>query len=92
VLFEAAADAYGCRLIGVLLADGSGNQDGMHGLDAIRKQGGRVFAPRLAAGTDKGGENMLLLADGRDQLLPAGAVGSFLLQLLLPTIEEKHEW
>jgi chemotaxis response regulator CheB len=86
-LFEAAADAYGCRLIGVLLADGNGNQDGKHGLDAIRKQGGRVFVPRLAAGTDKGGENMVLLADGRDQLLPPAAIGSALLPLL-PTVDQ----
>jgi two-component system, chemotaxis family, protein-glutamate methylesterase/glutaminase len=82
VLFESAADAYGCRLIGVLLADGNGNQDGMHGLAAIREQGGLTFAPTSAAQTDEVRENMLLLADGMDQLMPPAAIGSFLLQLL----------
>jgi two-component system chemotaxis response regulator CheB len=86
VLFESAADAYGDRLIGLLLADGNGQQDGRHGLAAIREQGGVTFAPVLAAETDEAHENMLLLADGMDQLLPPAAVGSFLLQWLLPTV------
>lgn len=38
VLFESAADAYGARLLGVLLT--GGNQDGAAGLQAIRRAGG----------------------------------------------------
>jgi two-component system chemotaxis response regulator CheB len=82
VLFESAADAYGCRLIGVLLADGNGGQDGMHGLAAIRALGGLTFAPALTAGTEEGEQNVVLLSNGVDQWLPPAAVGSALLQLL----------
>ena len=38
VLFSSAADAYGSRVMGMLLT--GGNQDGAAGLDAIRKAGG----------------------------------------------------
>jgi two-component system chemotaxis response regulator CheB len=86
VLFESAADAYQCRLIGVLLAEGNGNQDGRHGLAAIQEQGGLTLAPTLAGAKDEGSESMVLFAEGMEQLLPPAAIGSFLLQLLSPAV------
>lgn len=49
VLFESAADAYGSRLLGVLLS--GANQDGVQGLAAITKRGGLsvVQSPETAA-------------------------------------------
>lgn len=91
VLFESAADAYGRRLVAVLLADGKRNQDGMYGLVAIRNAGGLIFGPTPAGKPDEASENMLLLAEGMSQLLPPAAIGLFLHQRL-STIEEQHEW
>jgi two-component system, chemotaxis family, protein-glutamate methylesterase/glutaminase len=45
VLFESAADAYGCRLAALLLSNAG--QDGTHGLAAIRAQGGIILDQEL---------------------------------------------
>lgn len=51
VLFESAADAYGCRLAALLLT--GDDQDGRHGLAAIRAQSGIILNQELrsSAGT-----------------------------------------
>ncbi len=41
VLFESAADAYGPRLLGIVLT--GGNQDGAAGLAAVHREGGRCI-------------------------------------------------
>lgn len=79
VLFETAADAYGSKLIGIILT--GGNSDGSQGLKKIKEKGGLTivqdpetaevdFMPRAAIATTK-----------VDHVLPLKEIGPFLMSI-----------
>lgn len=76
VLFESAADAYGPRLIGVILT--GANQDGSKGLRIIKECGGLAVVqdPKSAAAPTM--PEAALAATEVDYVLPLNEIGDFL--------------
>ena len=75
VLFESAADAYGDRVIGVILT--GANADGAHGLARIKQLGGVAVVqdPRTAERPEMPGA--ALVATAADAVLPLVEIGPF---------------
>ena len=74
VMFESAAEAYGARLLGIVLS--GANADGAAGLEAIRKAGGRAWvqdpgdalSPTMpAAAIGRAGADLVLAMDDMAQ-------------------------
>ncbi len=76
VLFESAADAYGERLIGVLLT--GANRDGSHGLLAIRRAGGRTVVQDPATAAVATMPRAAIDAGAAQRVLPLCDIASFL--------------
>jgi two-component system chemotaxis response regulator CheB len=79
-LFESCAQAYGARLAAIVLT-GMGN-DGVAGLGAVRRAGGRVLAQDEASSVVFGMAQEAVRAGVVDELLPLDALGSRLLELV----------
>ena len=79
VLFESAADAYGDRVIGVILT--GMNNDGARGARRIRQRGGFVIAqePRTAEAPSM--PQAAIDSGGVDRILPLERIGPFLAEL-----------
>ncbi|HEY0833194.1 MAG TPA: chemotaxis protein CheB [Azospirillum sp.] len=76
VLFETAADAYGERLIGVLLT--GANHDGSHGLLAIRRVGGRTVVQDPATAAAATMPQAAIDAGAAGHVLPLRGIATFL--------------
>lgn len=79
-LFESCAQAYGSRLVAVVLT-GMGN-DGVAGLAAVRRAGGRVLAQDEASSVVFGMAQEAMRAGHVDELLPLDALGARLVELV----------
>jgi two-component system chemotaxis response regulator CheB len=82
VLFETAADAFGPRLVGVLLT--GANQDGTAGLRRIRQRGGLTLAQDPAEAYMPAMPESAIQAGVVDQVLPLAAIGALLASLAGP--------
>ncbi|PWC52447.1 chemotaxis protein CheB [Azospirillum sp. TSO22-1] len=76
VLFESAADAYGERLVGVLLT--GANHDGSRGLLAIRRAGGRTVVQDPATAAVATMPQAAIDADAAQHVLPLHGIALFL--------------
>ena len=76
VLFETAADAYGPRLIGVLLT--GANRDGSQGLLAIRRAGGMTVVQDPATAAVATMPQAAIDAGAADRVLALGDIAAFL--------------
>lgn len=79
VLFESAAEAYGARLVGVMLTGAS--PDGAHGLACIRRSGGLAIVQDPAEAVAPAMPKAALDQAGADYCLPLAQIGSLLNQL-----------
>jgi len=82
VLFETAADAWGDRLVGVLMT--GANADGAHGLAAIRRAGGFAVVQDPDDAESKAMPLAGLHVAGADACLPLDAIAMNLNELCLP--------
>ena len=80
VLFESAAEAYGPRVLGVLLTGASA--DGAEGLVAIKARGGRAIVQDPASSECATMPSAGLAATPVDYVLPLSAIGPRLVALL----------
>lgn len=76
VLFESAVDAYGSRLIGLILT--GANQDGSHGLQVIKEYGGLAVVQDPKSAVAPSMPEAALAATRVDYVLPLGEIGGFL--------------
>jgi two-component system chemotaxis response regulator CheB len=79
VLFESAADAYGDRLIGVILT--GANEDGARGLARIKEVGGVALIQDPAAATKRTMPDAAIAATVADAILPLEEIGAYVHQL-----------
>ena len=77
VLFESAADVYGCRLIGVLMT--GANHDGARGLRRIKEYGGLTVVEDPATAKFPEMPKSALACTQVDHVLPLNELGDFLL-------------
>ena len=83
VLFESAADAYGERLIGVILT--GANEDGAAGLARVKELGGvAVIQDPASAERHEMPGAALAAISAADAVLPLEEIGPFLYGLLVP--------
>lgn len=87
VLFESAADAYGERVVGVILT--GANDDGARGLARIKARGGVAVVedPRSAERHEM--PNAALAATEADAVLPLAEIGPFLHGLVCAPARER---
>lgn len=76
VLFESAADAFGPRLVGILLS--GANQDGARGLEAVRSRQGLAIVQHPASAAMPAMPESALARLTPDHLLPPGGIASLL--------------
>ena len=76
VLFESAADAYGERVVGIVLT--GANDDGATGLARIKELGGVALVQDPAEAERRAMPDAALAATSADAVLPLGQMGSFL--------------
>jgi two-component system, chemotaxis family, protein-glutamate methylesterase/glutaminase len=79
VLFESAADAYGERLIGIILT--GSNEDGARGLARIKEVGGVALIQDPAAATRRAMPDAAIAATVADAILPLEEIGAYVNQL-----------
>jgi two-component system chemotaxis response regulator CheB len=89
VLFQSAADAYGERVVGVILT--GSNQDGAAGLARIKARGGVAVVqdPRSAERHEM--PAAALAATHADAVLPLAEIGPFLYGLIVPPARDRVE-
>jgi two-component system chemotaxis response regulator CheB len=75
VLFESAADAYGDRLIGVILT--GANEDGARGLARIKEVGGVALIQDPAAAAKRTMPDAAIAATVADAILPLEEIGAY---------------
>jgi two-component system, chemotaxis family, protein-glutamate methylesterase/glutaminase len=75
VLFESAAEAYGDRVIGIILT--GANQDGAAGLAALKQRGGLAVVQSPASAEARSMPDAALAAVAVDRILPLEAIGPF---------------
>ncbi|MBD2088534.1 chemotaxis protein CheB [Microcoleus sp. FACHB-1515] len=80
VLFESAADAYGDRVIGIILT--GANQDGAQGAAAIKTKGGRVIVQDPSTAESPVMPDAAIAATQVDAIVPLTAIASTLLTYL----------
>lgn len=79
VMFESAADAYGDRLVGVVLT--GSNADGARGAARIKKRGGFVIAQDPATAEAPEMPQAAVETGQVDRILPLDRIGPFLIEL-----------
>jgi two-component system chemotaxis response regulator CheB len=79
VLFESAADAYGERLIGVILT--GLNQDGAQGIVRIRRRGGLTIAQDPATAVKAKMPEAAIATGAVDRVVPLDEIAPLLLEL-----------
>ena len=82
VLFESASDAYGTRLIGVVLT--GANEDGAAGLARIKRRGGVAIVQDPDEAEARVMPAAALAATEADAVLPLAEIGRFLHGLCVP--------
>lgn len=82
VLLESAADAYGERLIALLLT--SANQDGVRGLATVKARGGLALVQSPQSAMSPVLPQAAIAAVAVDQILPLTEIGPYLAQLCRP--------
>jgi two-component system chemotaxis response regulator CheB len=80
VLFESVASVCGKRAIAVILS--GGGKDGAHGLQAIRRAGGRTIVQAPAGARKPGMPMAALAADGADLILDLADIGPRIVEFL----------
>src|SRR5262249_25961696 len=83
VLFDSAADAYGDRVIGVILT--GANEDGAEGLARIKERGGVAIVQEPASAERRTMPEAAIAATVADAVLPLEEIGGFLCGLCVPT-------
>jgi two-component system chemotaxis response regulator CheB len=76
VLFESAADAYGERVVAVLLT--GANDDGARGLVAVKRRGGRTFAQEPTTAERRTMPDAAIATGAVDRVLPVPAIAAAL--------------
>jgi two-component system, chemotaxis family, protein-glutamate methylesterase/glutaminase len=79
VMFESAADAYGDRLIGIILT--GANEDGARGLARIKELGGVALIQDPAAAARRAMPDAAIAATVADAILPLEEIGAYVHQL-----------
>jgi two-component system chemotaxis response regulator CheB len=82
VLFESAADAYGEKLVAVILT--GANQDGARGVARVKKRGGFVVVQDPKTAEAPAMPEAAIAATRVDRILPLDRIGSFLVELCSP--------
>ena len=82
VLFESAADAYGDKLVAVILT--GANQDGARGVARVKKHGGFVVVQDPKTAEAPAMPEAAIAATRVDRILPLDRIGSFLVELCSP--------
>ena len=82
VLFESAADAYGERLIAVVLT--GANDDGARGAREVKKRGGFVIVQDPKTAEAPSMPEAAIAAAAVDRILPLDRIGPFLVELCSP--------
>lgn len=82
VLFESAADAYGERLIGIVLT--GANADGAAGLAVVKRRGGVAVVQEPATAEARVMPEAALKLTAADAVLPLEEIGAFVHGLCLP--------
>lgn len=75
VLFESAAEAYGDRVIGIILT--GANQDGAAGLAVLKQRGGLAVVQSPISAEARSMPDAALAAVAVDRILPLEAIGPF---------------
>jgi two-component system, chemotaxis family, protein-glutamate methylesterase/glutaminase len=88
VLFESASDAYGDRLIGVVLT--GANQDGAAGLARIKRRGGVAIVQDPREAEAPAMPAAAIAATQADAVLPLAEIGRFLHGLCVPVEAGVH--
>jgi two-component system chemotaxis response regulator CheB len=81
VLFESAADAYGNRVIGIILT--GANDDGARGLARIKEVGGVALIQDPADATRRAMPDAAIASTTADAILPLEEIGAYVHQLWL---------
>ena len=81
VLFETAADAYGDKLIGVILT--GANDDGAAGLARVKERGGVAIVQDPESAERRTMPDAAIAATNADAVLPLDAIGPFLYGLVV---------
>jgi two-component system, chemotaxis family, protein-glutamate methylesterase/glutaminase len=90
VLFESAADAYGDRVIGVILT--GANEDGAAGLARIKERGGVAIVQDPAGAARRTMPDAAIAATVADAVLPLEDIGRFIYGLCVtPGVQAKAE-
>lgn len=76
VLFESAADAYGSRLVGMILT--GGNVDGSYGLKVIKRAGGLAIVQNTDTAEADAMPRAAMAAAAIDHILPLEKISEFL--------------
>ena len=84
VLFESAADAYGARVIGVVLT--GANADGAAGLARIAERGGAAIVQDPSRSLRRAMPDAAIAATTADAVLPLEEIGNFLFGLCCGTV------
>jgi two-component system chemotaxis response regulator CheB len=79
ILFETAADAYGSKLVGIVLT--GANADGSHGLKRIKESGGVTIVQDPATAEIETMPRAAIAATQVDHILPLEEIGPFLVTL-----------
>jgi len=85
VLFESAADAYGERLVGIVLT--GANADGAAGLSVVKRRGGVAVVQEPATAEARVMPEAALKLTAADAVLPLEEIGAFVHGLCLPVAD-----
>lgn len=83
VLFESAAEVWGCTLVGVLLS--GANSDGAQGVRAIRAAGGRTLVQDPASAESRAMPEAAIATGSVDEILTNDQIAPRLLALCAPS-------
>jgi two-component system chemotaxis response regulator CheB len=83
VLFESAADAYGEKVLGVILT--GANHDGVQGLAKIKARGGKTVVQQPTTAESRVMPAAAIAAGIADRILPLGEIAPFLVKVCYST-------